>query len=169
MREDFSEFYKKYEKLMYNIANDILKDSYEAEDAVQIAFINMYKRFEGLGDIASARTRHFVVTVIRRVAIDIYRKRQKQSMRQAFFEDVGRIDRSVQWDALAGKNEVMECIKKLPKIYADALILKYVQGYASKEIAELFGKPHGTVQARIFKGRKLLREELKKNGIVIKI
>ena len=72
MHEKFNEFYRKYENFMYYIAYAILKDSYLSEDAVQTAFINMYKSFQGVEDIEDIKTKHFVMTVTRRAAIDIY-------------------------------------------------------------------------------------------------
>ena len=168
MQDKFSAFYKRYENFMYYIANDVLKDSYAAEDAVQIAFMKMHKNFKRIGDIESDKTKHFVVTVTRRVAIDIYRKQKRQNAREVSFEHFERSTGN-QEDILTEDNEVMKCIDRIPKKYADALILKCVQGYKSKEIAEILGHTPGTVRSYLFRGRKLLREELKKSGIDIRV
>ena len=170
MQEKFTKFYKKYESFMYYIANDVLKDSYEAEDAVQIAFMNMYKNFEGIGDIESVETKHFVVTVTRRVAIDFYRRRQRQNGREVSFEEYEKAASVKQAEmVIDDDNEVMECIKRIPSKYADALILRYVQEYKTREVAELLGNTQGTIRSYLFRGKKLLREELKKSGIDIRI
>ena len=169
LQEKFDAFYIKYESFMYYIANDVLKDNYLAEDAVQIALMNIYKNFQGVGDIDSVTTKHFVITVTKRVAIDLYRQQQKQKLREPFFEDFEGTPGNQETEFLTGDNEVMACIRRLPQKYADALFLKYVQGYRSKEIAEMFGCTPSTIRSHLFRGKKLLRAELKKSGIDIKI
>ena len=170
MQDKFNEFYKKYESFMYYIANDVLKDTHEAEDAVQIAFMNIYRNFHGVGDIDSIETKHFVVTVTRRVAIDIYRKRQKLKERELLFEDFEQNVESKQEEAITeDDSDVTECMEQLPQKYADALVLKYLHGYKSKEIAKMFGCAPGTIRSYLHRGKKLLREELKKRGIDIKV
>ena len=169
MQEKFNKFYQKYENFMFHIANGVLKDNYLAEDAVQTAFINMYKNFQGVDDIDSIQTKHFVITVTKRAAIDIYRRQKRQNMREPSLEEFDEGAEDLQMEFLAENNVVMECINKIPKKYADVLMLKYVNGYRTKEIAEVFGNTPATVRSYIFRGKKLLREELKKNGIDIKI
>lgn len=169
MQDKFSEFCRKYENFMYYIANDVLKDSYAAEDAVQVALMKIYRNFRGVGDIDSVKTKHFVVTVTRRAAIDIYRKRQKQKEREVSCGDFEHNVQTEQDEILTENNEVMECIEKLPQKYADALVLKFVHGYKSKEIARILGYTPGTIRSYIFRGKKLLRTELKESGIDIKV
>lgn len=168
MHEKFNEFYRKYENVMYNISYDILKDSYLAEDAVQTAFVNLYKNFQGVGNIEDIKTKHFVVTVTRRAAIDIYRRQQRQKIREFPLGDFERLVKKQEPESPTEDNEVIECIKRIPKIYADTLTLKYIHGYKSKEIAKMFGYAPGTIHSYLFRGKKLLREELKKSGIDIK-
>lgn len=169
MHEKFTEFFKRYESFMYRIANNVLKDSYEAEDAVQIAFLKMYNNFQGIGDIESSRTKHFVSLVTRRAAIDLYRRQKRQNSRQASYEGYEKEASTKSEEMILEDNEVMECIERLPPRYADTLLLRYVQGYKTKEIAELLGYAPGTIRCYIFRGKKLLREELKKSGIDISV
>lgn len=168
LHKKFDEFYIEYEGFMYHIAYDVLKDSYLAEDAVQSAFINIYKSFEGVGNIKSAQTKHFVATVTRRAAINIYRQQQKQKEREPSFKDFERTPMP-ETGASSENSEVLNCIKRLPQKFADVLILRFVQGYKPREISKMLGCTQGAIRSRLFKGKALLRAELKKNGIHIKI
>lgn len=53
----FVTLYEKYRKLMFYIANDILKDTDLAEDAVQEAFFRIAKNFKKVGEISCPQTK----------------------------------------------------------------------------------------------------------------
>ena len=48
----------------------------------------------------------------------------------------------------------------MPEIYRAPLVLHYVEGYATKEIARHLGVPLGTVLARLHRARKLFERQL---------
>jgi len=49
---------------------------------------------------------------------------------------------------------------RLPPIYRAPLVLRYVEGYSTKEIARLLSLPLGTVLAQLHRGRKLFERSL---------
>ena len=51
-KRKFEDIYSRYERLMFIVARDILKDPYKAEDAVNDAFINIIKNFEKIGHLS---------------------------------------------------------------------------------------------------------------------
>ena len=59
-----------------------------------------------------------------------------------------------------GREDVHEVLMRLPEIYRAPLVLRYMQGFSTKEIAKLLGAPLGTVLARLHRGRKLFEKEL---------
>ena len=59
MREDFTDFCKKYENHMYYIANDILKDNDLAEDVVQTVLSNIYKNCQRVIGMESIRENRY--------------------------------------------------------------------------------------------------------------
>ncbi|MBP3442029.1 MAG: hypothetical protein J6L62_04415 [Clostridia bacterium] len=56
-------------------------------------------------------------------------------------------------------------IKELDDKYRDICRLKYINNLKEREIALLLNLPPNTVSVRIFRGKQILREELKKEGI----
>lgn len=169
MEEKFNEFYRTYENFMFSLANAVLRDTYLAEDAVQTAFMNIYKKFYKVDDIESIRTRHFVITVTKRAAIDIYRRQRRQNLREPSLEELEESIEDLRVELLSEDSLVMECIERIPKKHADVLMLKYLYGYKTKEIAELFGNSQSTIRSYLYRGKKILREELKKSGFDIRI
>ena len=54
---------------------------------------------------------------------------------------------------------VLSIVERLPDAYREPLMLKAVQGMRTRQIAELLGIPEATVDTRISRARKMLREQ----------
>ena len=59
-----------------------------------------------------------------------------------------------------GREDVHAVLMRLPEIYRAPLVLRYMQGFSTKEISKLLDAPLGTVLARLHRGRKLFEKEL---------
>jgi len=59
-----------------------------------------------------------------------------------------------------GRDDVREVLLRLPELYRAPLVLRYMDGFATKEIARLLDVPLGTVLARLHRGRKRFEREL---------
>lgn len=59
-----------------------------------------------------------------------------------------------------GKEDVEAVLLRLPEIYRVPLVLRYMQDFATKEIAQVLDAPLGTVLARLHRGRKLFEREM---------
>jgi RNA polymerase sigma-70 factor (ECF subfamily) len=59
-----------------------------------------------------------------------------------------------------GPEDVRAVLLRLPEIYRAPLVLRYVEGFATKEIARLLEAPLGTVLARLHRGRKLFERQM---------
>ncbi len=60
---------------------------------------------------------------------------------------------------------LMELAKELPDGYREPLLLKCVQGMSYKEIGEAMGLPDTTIETRIARARRMLREKAESAGI----
>lgn len=58
------------------------------------------------------------------------------------------------------REDVHAVLMRLPEIYRAPLVLRYMDGYATKEIARLLSLPLGTVLAQLHRGRKLFEREM---------
>jgi len=59
-----------------------------------------------------------------------------------------------------GREDVRDVLLRLPTIYRAPLVLRYIDGYATKEIARMLELPIGTVLAQLHRGRKLFEREM---------
>ncbi len=57
-------------------------------------------------------------------------------------------------------DEVIIALKRVPDPFRDVIVLSDVEEFSYKEIAEILGVPIGTVMSRLYRGRKVLRQEL---------
>lgn len=59
-----------------------------------------------------------------------------------------------------GEDDVRSVLLRLPPLYRAPLVLRYMEGFATKEIARLLDVPLGTALARLHRGRKLFEKEM---------
>jgi RNA polymerase sigma-70 factor (ECF subfamily) len=71
-----------------------------------------------------------------------------------------------------GKEDVRDVLLRLPEIYRAPLVLRYMDGFSTKEIARTLEMPLGTILARLHRGRKRFEHELwayaEETGLLIK-
>ena len=59
-----------------------------------------------------------------------------------------------------GKDDVRDVLMRLPELYRAPLVLRYMDGFATKEIARMLDAPLGTILARLHRGRKRFETEM---------
>lgn len=162
--EEISKFeliYSTYKKQMYYTANNILKDSHLAEDAVHNAFLRIINNLEKIEDINSHKTKGLIVIIVKNVSIDIYRKNKKERDNTIFIDDLDDING---YDEI-NKNEIGDleiAISKLPENYKQVFLLKFSHELTDNEISEILDIKPDNVRKRIFRGREKLKNILKK-------
>jgi RNA polymerase sigma-70 factor (ECF subfamily) len=57
-------------------------------------------------------------------------------------------------------DEVLAALEKVPVDFKTVVILSDVEGFSYKEIADICDIPVGTVMSRLFRGRRILQEQL---------
>ena len=160
-KRKFEDIYSRYERLMFVVARDILKDPYKAEDAVNDAFINIIKNFEKIGAADSPRTKRFVVIIVRNICFNVLKKDKRHP--EVLSDDVSEKDQHAApaedsfFDSYSIE-KLKETIRMLPAKQRDALYLHVTENMSVKEIASLLGLSSETVKKRIQRARKKLRE-----------
>ena len=152
--------YDRHGKPAYSLAYRMLGDMHAAEDAVQEAFMNIWRRAESFRpDRGSART--WIMAVVHHRAIDVGRKRRGLAPRELPLE-LERLPEAPQdtWSEVSNTldRELLNgCLDQIPEAQREAIQLAYFEGYTQREISELKGIPLGTVKGRIRIGMAKLR------------
>ena len=68
--------------------------------------------------------------------------------------------RERQRDAAVEADRALRLTRELPDPYREALLLRCVDGLSQKQIAETLGVPETTVETRLARARRMLRERL---------
>ncbi|MEG1943250.1 MAG: sigma-70 family RNA polymerase sigma factor [Angelakisella sp.] len=158
--ERFTELYNIYNGSMYRIAYSVLRDEGLAQDAVQQTFLKIYNEIDRIDEARSAKTRSFVVVLIRNTTIDIYSKSKREQV--LYFDDLERTPVSStllpEDSAISSQSreEAVDALRSLGEKYAAILILRYCHGYRNKEIAEQLNMSEASVASRIFQAKRLL-------------
>lgn len=155
----FEALYLEYRQLMFAVANGILNDGPLAEDAVQQAFLKIFEHMDQISEICCPKTKGFVVIIVKRTAIDLYRKRKRQN--EISFDELDGTAGEAPEPAAGGLTEAIEA---LPETYSAPLLLKYGHGCSDCEIAELLSLTEAAVRKRITRAKKRLSEALLKTG-----
>ena len=155
-----AELYDRYGRVAYGLALRILRDQALAEDAVQEAFLAIWRTAQRyVPERGTAST--WILTLVHRRAVDLVRREQRRradSLEQAPEQGGGSADEEA-WLRLQ-RERVQEALRQLPDQQREALELAYYGGFTQTELAERLGQPLGTIKSRMFAGLARLRELL---------
>jgi RNA polymerase sigma-70 factor (ECF subfamily) len=159
------ELYDRYGRVAYGLALRIVRDRALAEDAVQEAFLAVW-RSAGAFLAEQGKPSTWILTLVHRRAVDLVRREERR--RAEPLEDTdhptGEATDEEAW-LRAQRQVVQEALRKLPPEQREAIELAYYGGFTQSELAERLGLPLGTIKSRMFAGLKRLRELLAESGL----
>jgi RNA polymerase sigma-70 factor (ECF subfamily) len=156
---------------LYTIARRFVGD--DAEDAVQDALLKAFRSFDQLEHAAAAQA--WLTRILVNVCRDRGRARARAPeevsldalddfslYRKIADEDPFPYSDSLHLDFLDqfGVEDVRVVLSRMPQLYRAPMLLVYVDGFATKDVAAMLNAPLGTVLARLHRGRKLFEREL---------
>jgi RNA polymerase sigma-70 factor (ECF subfamily) len=156
-----AELYDRHGRIAYGLALRIVRDPALAEDAVQEAFLGVWRSAATfVPERAKAST--WILTLVHRRAVDLVRREERRRVEP--LEDEARPDTEgsaadVAWLRLE-RERVQEALRRLPDHEREALELAYYGGFTQSQLAERLGLPIGTIKSRMFSGLARLRELL---------
>jgi RNA polymerase sigma-70 factor (ECF subfamily) len=159
-----AELYDRYGRTAYGLALRVLRDQTLAEDAVQEAFLTVWRtasRF--VPERGKAST--WILTLVHRRAVDTVRREQRRRG-EALDRAAEPVVEGVEEDAWLHlqRERVQAALRRLPDAQREALELAYYGGFSQSELAERLGQPLGTIKSRMFTGLSRLRELLGEPG-----
>lgn len=161
----FEELVRRYSAFIYSVAYQITTDRHDAEDAAQIAFLQLAIALKSAKKID--KPVGWLETVARNQAMRIIRGKSRLRRReQKASKSETHLDQPVnQADDAALAGVVRDVLDDLPEHYRLPLVLHYFGGMSLETIAaELKSNPN-TVGTRLHRGRKMLGHRLQKLGL----
>jgi RNA polymerase sigma factor (sigma-70 family) len=152
--------YDRFGRVAYGLALRVLRDERLAEDAVQDAFVAVWRQAASFRpERANART--WVLTFVHRRAVDLVRREERRRAEPLAPETEPAAGSADEAAELRERREaVQRALAQLPEEQRRPIELAYYGGFSQSELAERLGEPLGTIKSRMFTGLKRLRELL---------
>ena len=162
--------YVRYGRIAFALAYRVLNDPEAAEDAVQEAFLTIWRRAESYQETRGV-VRSWVLTVVRNRAIDMVRARQSRPKVGASLDDIGSLaspDADPADTALRNVEAVAvrAALAQLPQEQRLTVELAFFSGLTYPEVAARTNTPLGTVKSRMRLAMERLRGLLLAGDVV---
>src|SRR5437763_2142828 len=159
-----AELYDRYGRTAYGLALRVLRDQALAEDAVQEAFLAVWRtasRF--MPERGKAST--WILTLVHRRAVDAVRHEQRRRADSLDLAAEPAVEGAEEDVFLRLQRErVQEALRHLPDAQREALELAYYGGFSQSGLAAGLGRPLGTIKSRTRGGLPGMRELLAEPG-----
>ena len=156
--ERFEEMVARQSRFMFKVALGLLRNKQDAEDAVQEAFLKLYR---GEAWLRMENEKGFLARTVWRVALDHLPRAAERTTDVVGMQLVatGEAGASPEQNAVDEDERAMlrRLIDGLPEELRQPLVLSSVEEMTSREVAEAMGIPEGTVRTRVMRARTELR------------
>lgn len=161
-RTKIEKMYYEYRSLMYHVANNILHNHFDTEDAVHHAFIKIAEHIKDIDEPLCPKTQAYVVTIAENKAIDIFRRKQRHPLEEYNEEEHG-FTYDYDCHTVLGK-----CLSELPENYREVIILKYKFGHTFKEVARIMGITEDNAKKLALRAKAKLGAMCEEEGLLRK-
>ena len=163
----------RYQHRVCQIAQKFVKDSVDANDIAQEAFIKAYRA------IGSFRGESSFYTWLYRIVVNCAKTYLEQNSKMQVALDVdapefesqdvhGVLTSHETPDTLIESEElkkvIFKALSELPEDLRQALTLREMEGLSYEDISVIAGVPVGTVKSRIFRARQYIEEQMSAHG-----
>lgn len=143
------------------LARRLLRSAADADDAAQIALMEILRSAEGYRDEASIE--RWADRIAVRTTLRHARDQRRRGLLSFGGDEADELPgEPVQLEATREETPraLEEYLAELPAQRREVLVLKHALGYSTEEIAELIDKPVGTIKDRLVAARKQLRKTI---------
>lgn len=156
---------------LYSLARHLVGD--DAEDVVQDCLLKAFRSFDRLKDANAARG--WLTSIL----VNCCRDRGRAQARRPLETSIDDVDTFSLYRKIADEDpfpysdslhldflgrfeteDIHAVLADMPEIYRVPLVLVHMEGFRTKEVAEIVGAPLGTVLARLHRARKLFEKRL---------
>jgi len=160
----FHELVDRHAGALYGLAYYLVGNRPDAEDVVQETFLGAFKQAGTFAGRSSVETwlRSILMRQAARHHRSSYRRRENKTV--AYSEDAtNSFDAGSAMSEVEASNVRMDVLAGLDKLtieHREVIVLREIEGMSYQEIADTLGVPRGTVESRLYRARRELRDWL---------
>jgi RNA polymerase sigma-70 factor (ECF subfamily) len=156
---------EQYAPTLYRVAFSVLRNTADAEDAVQEAFLRVLRHRDSLGEVRDQRV--WLVRIVWNIVLD--RKRRAKTRPET--DVVSELARVLPATGLTAEDRaaaaqhharVLALVDTLPAKEREVLVLSAFEELSSVEIASILGITESSVRSRLFRARNLMADLLER-------
>jgi RNA polymerase sigma factor (sigma-70 family) len=169
--QDFQRQMLPYLDAAYNLARWLMRNSEDAEDAVQDAFLRAYQAF---ATYQGGSEKAWLMTIVRNVCLTRLKRRGQPGKVVMLDEAMAEVEEmsadivpaslnsrpDTELLAKIERARVHAALKRLPQNMREVVVLREFEDLSYQEISEVVGVPVGTVMSRLSRAREQLKSLL---------
>ena len=144
----------------YNLARWLAGNDHDAEDIAQEACM---RAFRFCGGFRGGNSRSWLLTIVRNTAYTWLKKNRSKNFISIADDELEKIEDPAEPAAAlhhADAGVLRTALEELPLEFREALVLRELEGFSYKEIADVADVPVGTVMSRLARARRHLQNHL---------
>ena len=161
------EVYERYYRAMYNTSLRIVKDTAEAEDIMQEAFLKAFSKINTLKEVSTFGA--WLKRIVVNLSINSFNHKVK--LNEVVYNDELKNEADDSEGIILDKDSKNEKVEKILKTlhtlkenYRVALTLHLIEGYDYDEIGEILNLSYANCRTTISRAKESLRKKLLKDG-----
>jgi RNA polymerase sigma-70 factor, ECF subfamily len=163
----FERLYALHGARMKSIARNLLAHETDAEDAVQEAFLKIYRGAGSFRGTSAVST--WIYRILVNVCYDTLRRRKRRAEDALTIESPGKEPGAAGAQAAAAGDHplriaIEQGVARLKPRQRDVFLLSAVEGFSHREISEVLDIPEGTSRTLLFEAKRHLQELLWAQG-----
>lgn len=167
----FDEIINNYTNLAYKIAIDMTSSPEDSQDLVQEAYLSLYSHFKEYKKLQENEIRNVLCKIVLNKCKDYLKSKKRRentnleeiSNIQEFNLQSDFVDELIRKD---NNNFIRNKIQELKNPYKQVLTQYYIEEYSLEQISKLQNTTKGTIKVQLTRGKKMLREILRKERIL---
>jgi RNA polymerase sigma factor (sigma-70 family) len=163
----FEQLVRRHQDAVYGMAVRFTRSPPDAEDVAQEVFLKVFRGLAGFKGEAKFST--WLYRVAFNLCADWLRRNRRPGRTAAPIQEAGnvpdsRVDLEEGLLASEERERVARAIDALDERYRSVVVLLYYQKLPYEEIATVTGLPLKTIETRLYRARKILRDALATGG-----
>ena len=159
-KEFINQLFLRMNVKMYNISFNILKNKFDAEEALAQAFLKIIENVEKISALPCPQMEAYCVIIVKNESINIIRKRKKlvHTDNVDYLYQEGRTN-NIWEDYLEdlNKEKLLSCLDRLSRDERNIIYLRFIHEMKFKDISELLGTTEEAAKKRVQRILKKLR------------